>query len=87
MPENACCTVATPPTTGIATGGVPSPKPNVTVPVGEPPPATGFTAAVKVTGWLATDGSGAAVTVVVVASCRTAWVAVATAEEKSPLPL
>ncbi|GAO05929.1 hypothetical protein TPA0598_01_02990 [Streptomyces lydicamycinicus] len=60
----------------------------VTVPVGVPAPgATGATIAVKVTVSPKTDGSGAEVTVVVVADGMTVWVSVPTEPAKSASPL
>ncbi|MDN0200693.1 hypothetical protein, partial [Streptomyces sp. S.PNR 29] len=79
--------VATPPTTGTATVALPSPKSNVTVPVGDPPPgATGATVAVNVTCSPTTDGSGLDVTVVVVPAAVTVWVSVPVEPVKSPSP-
>ncbi|OSY39994.1 hypothetical protein BG653_05638 [Streptomyces platensis] len=67
---------------------MPSPKSKITVPVGAPAPgSTGVMVAVKVTGRPTTDGAGAEVTVVVVASGRTVWVSVATEPVKSLLLL
>lgn len=59
------------------TGVVPSPRSKVTVPVGVPAPgARGATAAVNVTGWPTTDGSGDELTAVVVEARFTVWVSV-----------
>ncbi|OEV31440.1 hypothetical protein AN219_05065 [Streptomyces nanshensis] len=66
---------ATPPDSGTTTVGLPSPKSNVTVPVGVPAPgATGATVAVNVTGSPTTDGSGTSVRAVVVSATSTVCV-------------
>ena len=63
---------AVPLVSGAVTGGVPSPKSKVTVPVGMPAPGgTAVTVAVTVTGRPATEAPGARSTAVVVPACWT----------------
>src|ERR1700738_4446849 len=61
---------------------------NVTVPVGTPlPGGVAVTVAVKVTGWLKTDGLAEELTVVVVADLFTAWGAALSLPLLLPQPL
>nr|WP_251983336.1 hypothetical protein [Streptomyces rapamycinicus] len=80
LPETsayAWVTVAARFVSGWVTAVVPSPKSNVTVPVGAPAPGgAGATWAMKVTVCPGTDGSGAEFTVVVVEAWPTVWVSV-----------
>jgi len=77
-----------PPERAAVTGAVPSPKSNVTVPVGVlAPRGAAATVAVKVTSWPVTEASGSALTTVADTACVTAWVLVAVEGVKLGSPL